>query len=277
MVEIRDMHFSYRKKMVFDGLDMELEPGHIYGLMGRNGMGKSTLLRCIAGLLFPRKGVIHTLGFLPGLRQPAFLQKVFMIPEEFYLPDILPSQMLRTIAPFYPKFDIDRFNSYTREFEIPKGNTFGTMSYGQKKKTLISFGLATNASILLMDEPTNGLDILSKSQFRKVMAGSLDDKKCILISTHQVKDLENLIDRILIIEDGKILFDQAIETICQKLSFRISFDAEEIKQALYVESSLRGSALISLYTRGEETRLDLEMLYKATIAGPEKINSVFNG
>ena len=277
MVEIRDLHFSYREKKVFNGLDLELQPGHIYGLMGRNGMGKSTLLRCIGGLLFPRMGEIHTIGFQPGLRQPAFLQKVFMIPEEFYLPDILPAQMLKTIAPFYPRFDIDRFKNYTRKFEIPEGNSFGTMSYGQKKKTLISFALATNASLLLMDEPTNGLDILSKSQFRKVMAGSLDEKKCILISTHQVKDLENLVDRILIIEDGRILFDQAIETICLRLSFSISFDEDEVRQALYKESSLKGHALISLNSTGDETRLDLEMLYKAVITSPEKINSVFNG
>ena len=149
------------------------------------------------------------------------------------------------------------------------------MSYGQKKKTLISFGLATNASLLLMDEPTNGLDIISKSQFRKVIAASLDDKKCILISTHQVKDLENLIDRILVIEEGKILFNQAIESINRRVSFTISFDREEINEALYVEPSLRGSALINLNSSGEETGLDLEMLYKAIITTPEKINALF--
>src|ERR1700733_1964279 len=132
MVKIRDLYFSYRKKMVFDGLDLELEPGHIYGLLGRNGMGKSTLLRCIGGLLFPQKGEIHALEFLLRLRQTAFLKEVFIIPEEFYLPDIQPRQMVRTLAPFYPKFDADQFDQYTRDFDIPGKTTFGKMSYGQK-------------------------------------------------------------------------------------------------------------------------------------------------
>jgi ABC-2 type transport system ATP-binding protein len=276
MVEISNLDFSYRKKMVFEGLNLQLTPGHIYGLLGRNGMGKSTLLRCIAGLLFPKSGQIHSLGFLPMLRQPEFLEQIFIIPEEFYLPDIQPAQMVRTLAPFYPKFDVDQFNRFSKDFEIPQKTTFGSMSYGQKKKTLISFGLATNALLLLMDEPTNGLDILSKSQFRKVMAGSLDDKKCILISTHQIKDLENMIDRILMIEEGKIIFNQAIENIYQKLCFRISTDIEEINQALYVESSLRGSSVISLNISGEATGLDLEMLYKAVVTFPGKMNMVFN-
>src|SRR5450755_3583912 len=166
MVEISNLDFSYRKKMVFEGLNLKLTPGHIYGLLGRNGMGKSTLLRCIGGLLFPKSGQIHSLSFLPRLRQPEFLEQIFIIPEEFYLPDIQPAQMVRTLAPFYPKFNVGQFNDLSKDFEIPMETKFGSMSYGQRKKTLIAFGLATNASLLLMDEPTNGLDILSKSQFR---------------------------------------------------------------------------------------------------------------
>jgi ABC-2 type transport system ATP-binding protein len=276
MVDIKELDFSYRKKMVIEGLNLRLNPGHIYGLLGRNGMGKTTLLHCIGGLLFPKSGEIQSFGFLPRLRQPAFLEQIFIIPEEFYLPDIQPAEMVRSLAAFYPKFDVNQFNRFSKDFEIPVKTAFGSMSYGQKKKTLICFGLATNASLLLMDEPTNGLDIMSKSQFRKVMAGSLDDSKCILISTHQVKDLENLIDSILILEEGKLIFNQAIETIYKKLCFKNSVDLEEISQALYVESSLRGSSLISLNNSGEETGLDLEMLYKAVINFPAKMNGVFN-
>src|ERR1700721_2447432 len=120
MVEIKGLDFSYRKKMVFEGLNLQLEPGHIYGLLGRNGMGKSTLLRCISGLLFPKSGEILSLGFLPGLRQPEFLEQIFIIPEEFYLPDIQPAQLLKTLAPFYPKFNEDQFNRFSKDFEIPK-------------------------------------------------------------------------------------------------------------------------------------------------------------
>lgn len=149
------------------------------------------------------------------------------------------------------------------------------MSYGQRKKALIAFSLAANTGLLLMDEPTNGLDIRSKSQFRKVMAGSLDENKCIVISTHQVKDLENLIDRVIIIDEGRILFNQTLEAISQKLSFRLSFDVEEMAQALYKESSLKGNALILPNTDGEDSRPDLEMLYKAVTLDGERINAIF--
>ena len=150
------------------------------------------------------------------------------------------------------------------------------MSYGQKKKVLISFALASNARLLLMDEPTNGLDIMSKSQFRKVLAEAINEDRCIIVSTHQVKDLENLIDRVTIIDEGKILFDQNVETIVQKLSFRYAFDDAEVKEAFYAEPSLRGSVVVAANTEGDEGKLDLELLYKAIVTNGNIIQKLFN-
>jgi ABC-2 type transport system ATP-binding protein len=216
------------------------------------------------------------MGYHPAKRQPAFLQDIFMVPEEFYLPDMPIDHLLKYMAPFYPKFNRQQFDRYIIEFQIPQGNTMQKMSYGQKKKVLISFGLACNTSILLMDEPTNGLDIMSKSQFRKVMAGSIDESKCVVISTHQVKDLENLIDRITIIDEGQILFDQTMEAISHRLSFHISFDHDEVKQSLYHESSLRGNAVVMPNAGEEDSKIDLELLYKAIILNGKAVNAVFN-
>lgn len=275
MISVQNLHFSYKRKKVFNGLNLQLQPGYIYGLLGKNGTGKSTLLRNISGLLFPDEGKITLNGEVPGKRSPSFLQELFIVAEEFYLPNITTDKLVKYNAPFYPKFNADQFNRYLKEFEIPTENVIQQMSYGQKKKVLISFGLACNTSVLLMDEPTNGLDIMSKSQFRKVIAGALDELKCIVISTHQVKDLENLIDRITIIDEGQILFDQTIESISRNLNFKISFDAGEVQEALYSEASLKGNAIISNNTTGEESRLDLEMLYKAIITNGHKIHSAF--
>ncbi len=275
MITVNNLHFSYKRKKVFNGLSLTLQPGHIYGLLGKNGTGKSTLLRNISGLLFPDEGSILVNGEAPRLRRPSFLQNVFIVPEEFYLPDITPAKLITHHAPFYPAFSKEQFDHYLREFEIPADQTMQSMSYGQKKKTLISFGLACNTAVLLMDEPTNGLDIMSKSQFRKVIAGALDENKCIVISTHQVKDLESLIDRITIIDDGKILFDQTMEEITRKLHFKISFDQHETAAALYSESSLKGNIIISRNTTGEESRLDLEVLYKSIILQQSNIQSAF--
>jgi ABC-2 type transport system ATP-binding protein len=227
MVSIKDLHFAYRRHPVFTGLDLELRAGHIYGLLGRNGTGKSTLLYSIAGFLFPQKGMIETLGFTPASRQPAFLEKVFFLPEEFQLPSMSLDRWMRLMSPFYPDFNKRQFAQYTREFDVPADAHLHELSFGQQKKALISLALATNTPLLLMDEPTNGLDIVSKSQFRRVIAGAVDDNKCILISTHQVKDLENLIDNITIIEEGRIVFHQSMLRIAETLHFKLSFDPEE--------------------------------------------------
>ena len=275
MIAIKNLHFAYRKKKVFNGLNLQLEKGHIYGLLGKNGTGKSTLLRNLMGLLFPTKGTVQVMGLLPGKRQPDLLKNIFMVPEEFYLPDVLISKFVSCNAPFYPHFSKTQFENYLQEFEVPVGNSLQEMSYGQKKKVLISFALACNTDVLLMDEPTNGLDIMSKSQFRKVIAGITDENKCIIISTHQVKDLESLIDRITIIDEGGILFDQNIEAISSKLSFKISFDEADAATALYKEASLKGNAIIVPNHTGEDSKIDLEMLYKAVVTNGAALNTLF--
>ncbi len=275
MIQIQDLHFAYNKKKVFTGLSLSFSPGHIYGLLGKNGTGKSTLLRNICGLLFPDKGSVQVLGQSPGKRKPSFLQQIFLIPEEFDLPNVSVNAYVHNNAKFYPLFNLEQFNHYLKEFDIPIGNTLLNMSYGQKKKVLIAFGLSCNTKILLMDEPTNGLDIMSKSQFRKVIAGCVDENKCIIISTHQVKDLESLIDRVTVIDDGNILFDQSIESISQKLSFKISLDPEEVKDALYAETGLKGNVIVSANTEGTESKLDIELLYKTIVTNQVTVNEIF--
>jgi ABC-2 type transport system ATP-binding protein len=276
MVSIQNVSFAYRKKPVFDGLNLRFEAGHVYGLLGKNGTGKSSLLRNIAGLLYPQKGKITVNGFTPSDRLPVFLQDVFMVPEEFYLPDIPVPDFIKSYVPFYPHFNSDKFRDYISVFEIPSDSTLQNMSYGQKKKVLISFALASNAKLLLMDEPTNGLDIMSKSQLRKILAQALDEERCIIISTHQVKDLENLIDRITVIDDGKILFDENVDNISKKLSFRFAIDEADVATAYYSESSLSGNVIVTSNPEGEESKLDLELLYKAIVTNSGKITKLFH-
>src|ERR1700722_9316364 len=275
MVTIRDLHFAYRRRTVFSGLSLDLAPGHIYGLLGRNGTGKSTLLRSIGGFLFPRQGDINVLGYTPGKRQPDFLQRIFLLPEELFLPPLPVRRWVRRQAAFYPRFSQEQFDKAAAGFSLPLDGRLDEMSYGQQKKVLICFALATNADLLLMDEPTNGLDIVSKSQFRKVMAGAVDADNCIVISTHQVKDLENLIDRVTIIDEGRILFDQTIDAISPTLLFRLSYDPQETAAAIYSESSFRGNALILPNSTGEDSAPDLEMLYKAVMLRGGQLNRLF--
>jgi len=275
MLTIRDLHFSYRHRPVLNGLSLGLQPGYIYGLLGRNGAGKSTLLKIISGLLFPKDGELSYGPWRPAQRKPSFLQQLYLLPEEFHVPPIRIGEWVKLQAPFYPRWSQQQFISTLTEFDIPPDIRLTELSYGQQKKALISFALSTNTGLLLMDEPTNALDIPGKSQFRKVIAGALEEDSTILISTHQVKDLENLIDRILVLDRGRILFDQPLTTVSQKLRFHLSFDPAELVSAIYGEPSLRGNSLVTPNDTGEDGQPDLEMLYKAIIHQPERLNAAF--
>lgn len=276
MISISNVHFSYGRKCVFSGITTTLSAGHIYGVLGKNGTGKSTLLYNLAGLLYPDQGDIIIGGYKPSERKPEFLQDIFMIPEEFYVPNISIKALIKYYSPFYPRFDHHAFEEYISSFDIPIGNLLPGMSYGQKKKVYISFGLATNTTVLLMDEPTNGLDIISKAQLRRVVAGAATPEKTILISSHQVKDLENLIDEVLILDDTNIILNESIDRISQKLTFKITFDEQDLDHALYTEPVLKGNTVVLKNTNQEESKVDLELLYKATMTDPAKMKQVLS-
>ncbi len=277
MIHIDQLTFGYKKDQpVLQNLNLQLKPGHIYGLLGRNGAGKSSLLYNICGLLFPGSGKCHVLGQIPSKRQPLFLQQVFLLPEEFYTPHVSVKGYVDTYSVFYPAFSRDMFNNFMAAFEMPVDQHLQGMSYGQKKKMLICFALATNAKVLLMDEPTNGLDVPSKKQFRKIIAGSIQDDQLIIISTHQVRDLDSLVDNILILEDKQIIINQTVQQITDKLAFKQVLKLEDIPNAIYNEGGLKGYAVIALNSEKENTRLDMEMFFNAVLSQKQQIIPLFN-
>lgn len=277
MIHIENLHFSYRKhKPLFEGLNLQLEAGHIYGLLGKNGAGKSTLLKHISGLLFPQGGSCKVMNYSSMHRQPGFLRELFLVPEEFFLPNVYISSYVKSYAPFYPNFNKQEFSQYLQEFNIPPDQKLTDMSYGQKKKVLISFALAANTKVLVMDEPTNGLDIPSKSQFRKVIAAAVSTEKCIVISTHQVRDLDNLIDSIVIIDEHRIIFRQDVATVTDKLCFKVVSDIADPAKVLFAESSLKGHAVIMENANGEHSKVDMELLFNGLLTNTARIQQIFN-
>lgn len=276
MIEIKNLDFYYTKQRpIINSLNLELSAGNIYGLLGKNGAGKSTLLKNIAGLLFPKRGDVDVLGFQTKHRYPQMLQDIFFIPEEFELPSFTIKQYVDLHAVFYNNFDHNKFYEIIEEFKLDSGWKLTGMSYGQKKKVIIGFGLASNCRLLLMDEPTNGLDIPSKSQFRKIVASSITDDRCFIISTHQVKDVENLIDPILIMDNGKIIFNQPLEQVTSKLVFGSEKELFEDDTLIYHQSIFGGFSVVRTNSHGEEVHMDLELLFNAVTANPNHINDVF--
>ena len=277
MIDINNVDFSYsRRTKLLSGLSLQLEAGRIHGLLGKNGEGKSTLLKLISGLDFPSKGKIEVMGFNPLKRQPELLEEIFFLPEELPQLTLSIENYEKVYSPFYPNFSLEQFNQYLKEFEIEnKTDLLNKLSHGQKKKVMIAFGLATNTKLLLMDEPTNGLDIPSKGQFRRMVASALSDDRCLLISTHQVHDLDSLIDNIIIMDGHEIVFNQSIENIALKLVFKVSDRKEQDESVLYSEDTLRGLYQVCENKLNLESKVDIELLFNAIFANKKRIKELF--
>ena len=265
MIEVNNISFKYagQKDLVFDNFSLKLEENNIYGLLGKNGTGKSTLLYLIAGLLRPKSGSVSFDLVETCKRQPETLSEIFIVPEEFDLPSMSLEQYVKINESFYPRFSREVLEACLKDFELTMDIKLNALSMGQKKKVFMSFALAANTKLLLMDEPTNGLDIPSKSQFRKVVAQYMTEERTLIISTHQVHDVESLLDHILILSQQKLLLDAPVSEITEKYTFEYR-TPDEMDDVLYAEPSLQGNAVIAPRKEGSaETQINLELLFNA--------------
>jgi ABC-2 type transport system ATP-binding protein len=266
MISIRNLNFSYKKqKKLFNDFTSEIEAGSILGLLGKNGAGKSTLLKIIAGILIPQEGNLNVNGFLPKQRHPDFLADLYMVPEDFSLPPVTINCYLKATSPLYPSFDYKKLDELFKEFDLCKTDNLNRMSLGQRKKFIIAFSLATNCRILLLDEPTNGLDIPSKSIFRKVLVSSVSEEQLVIISTHQVKDIDTIIDKVLVIDEGAIVFNENIADIGRQFLFETVTNLNGIENILYHEKCPSGYKVIISAKDSQETIIDMELLFNAII------------
>ncbi len=275
MVALQNIGFGYGKKALFENLDLELNAGSICGVLGKNGAGKTTLMKIIVGLLFPKNGTSLVMGYQPSERHPDFLSDVYFVPEELYAPKMKVSKYMSLYAPFYPRFDEQKFTNGLKEFEVEFDSVLTDLSYGQKKKVILAFGLATNCKLLVMDEPTNGLDIPSKSQFRKMMARSIEDDQIYLISTHQVKDLSNLIDSIVVLDDHEIIFHEKIPDISRELFFGFQQGMNEPENILHAERTPGGFTFVKRNEGEYESEVDMEILFNTIIKNKSLIQEIF--
>jgi len=275
MIAIEDLSFSYRATKLFSHLDLSVPAGGICGLLGKNGAGKTTLLKLIGGLRFPRLGEIRVAGERPADRSPRFLQDLFLVPEEFRLPSVSPLQYERLFAPFYRRFDAQRFSAYLEEFELDPRENLARCSFGQRKKCLLAFGLAADCRLTLLDEPTNGLDIPSKSQFRKALASVLTEERLFVIATHQARDLETLIDPVVILDEGRVIFNHPLEEVARHLRVDLLSAAPGPDEALYSEKTVEGYRVVQENAGDEETHMDLELLFNTVVRNHEKVAAVF--
>ena len=274
MITLKELSFSYsRKKEVLDRINLEVGSGHICGLLGKNGEGKTTLLNLLSGQIFPDQGSCLVLEEIPSERNARFLQQIFLLPEEISMPEVTAIEYIKMYAAFYPTFRDDICKACVESFEINLSDRLSKMSQGQRKKVAITLALAAHTPLLLMDEPTNGLDIPSKATFRRLVASLIDDNQTVIISTHQVRDLESLIDTVLILDKRQILLNKTLNEIGEKLYFGPLLPEEK---ALYSEPTPQGTIGVTAREDKEETAVSLELLFNAAITYPKEIQRIMN-
>ncbi|MCQ2116034.1 MAG: ATP-binding cassette domain-containing protein [Bacteroidales bacterium] len=273
MINIRNLAFSYKTNAVLKNISMDLKEGSIYGLLGENGVGKTTLLTLLCGLKKPQEGTITCDGYKPYDRDPEFLENLYYLPDECAPVTMTPAEYVKTYGKFWKTFDGEKFTNLLEIFEVEANHPMNKMSAGQLKKTYISFAIACQTKYLLMDEPTNGLDIPSKTQFRKAVTAFTREDSVLVISTHQVKDLENIIDPIIILDRQDVLVNASIEEIEQKLLFDYS---SEIKpDSLYSEFIPGGCIQVRPNTTGESSKVNIEALFNTVHGHKQFIKEYF--
>lgn len=274
MIDIQKLTFSYGKSPVLENITMQLKEGQIYGLLGENGVGKTTLLTLLCGLKKPQSGSITTDGFEPFAKKPTFLASQYFLPDEVAPIAMTAKKFAATNSIFYPDYEPAKFEELMKVFEVDPGKRLDKMSTGQLKKTYISFALSINVKYLFMDEPTNGLDIPSKSQLRSVIMKYTREDSTIVISTHQVKDLENLIDPIIILDTNRVLLDASIEEITKKLTF--DYGSVVPAGALWWEAVPGGFISVLPNVDGTESKVNIEALFNAVHKHKDLIKEMFN-
>lgn len=267
MLTIKDLNFSYsRKKDIIQNFSLQLERGTVSGLLGQNGAGKTTLLYLICGLLKPKSGEIFFNDQIPFKRNPEFLESVFLVPEEFSLPSVSLQDYIDKNSLFYPNFDIDAMRHYLDIFELDSNIILSKISMGQKKKAFISFAMACNTPLLILDEPTNGLDITAKRNFRRALADCMNDEKIIIISTHQVYDVDKILDHVIITDRKGILLNCSMNDIASKYRFSFTTDRKRASQALISLDVPGGMNIVEpLDDPDMETDVNLETLFELVI------------
>lgn len=274
MIEIKNLAFSYGQDDVLKNISMKLEPGRIYGLLGENGVGKTTLLTLLCGLKKTRMGYIEVDGRNPYDRQPSLLSSQYYLPDEV-APVRLPAiTWAASAGKFWPDFSLEKFALVMQEFETDSNKRMTEMSAGQLKKTYIAFALATNARYLYMDEPTNALDIPSKAQFRSAIMSHTREDSTIVISTHQVRDLENIIDPIIILDRKDVLVNASLEKIAGKLYF--DYGTTLNPASLYTEQLPGGFIQVYPNTTGEESKVNIEALFNTVHKHKDIVKTLLN-
>ncbi|MCM1449636.1 MAG: ABC transporter ATP-binding protein [Clostridiales bacterium] len=265
MIELKDIKFSYNKGKSLALSDVSGTIGEgLYLLAGENGAGKTTLLHIIAGLAIPGEGKCTIDGVESGKNRAEYNGKVFLLEENMFFPGKTINEFARIHSIFYPTFSPERFRANLGEFGLTGDEKLRSLSLGNRKKAQLAYVLALGIEVVLLDEPTNALDIEGRNSLRKLLVRSVHEGQTVIVSTHTIGDLERLFEGAVIMQSSRILFAGTEDDVTAKLSF--NSDRSYRPEALYSENNAGRYMSISRIEENDNdgsTRVDWRMLYMA--------------
>ena len=231
VISARGLRKAYKNKLALDGTSFEVPAGRIVGLIGPNGAGKTTALKAILGLI-PFEGDLSVLGRDPRTQRDDLMNDVCFIADVAVLPRwIRVKEAIEFVAGVHPRFDRERCQRFLANTQLKPEMKVRELSKGMIVQLHLALVMAIDAKLLVLDEPTLGLDILYRKQFyQRLLEDYFDEDKTILVTTHQVEEIEHILTDVLFIRDGKIALDAPMDTLGERFA-EVLVDADKLDAA----------------------------------------------
>src|SRR5258706_220362 len=244
-VLVEGLTVRYGKRLALDSVSLAVAEGAVYALLGRNGAGKSSLVRCLLGEQRPAAGRISLRGLDVWAKRASIVKDGGVVPEEPDMPPAMtPRQTARFCSRLYPSWDAAGVEARLKRFGIPGDVSFGRLSKGQKGQVALALALASAPRLLVLDDPTLGLDAVARKAVFEELIGELADRgTTVFITTHDLAGVERIADRVGVLRHGKLVLDEEMETLKQRFR-RLSFPAAER------EPRLEALAPVAVASRG---------------------------
>ncbi len=251
VVAVRHVTVRYGRLAALEAVTLDVSPGAVYALLGRNGAGKSSLIRCLLGQQKPQSGTCFLFGEPSWSARPKVMRLVGVVPEEPDAPpDMTASDLSRFFGRLYPSWDASSVTERLARFKVPETTPFRSLSKGQKGMVQLSLSLASRPDLLVLDDPTLGLDAVARRAFFEELVGELADRDTtVFLTTHDLAGVEGIATHVGVLKEGRLVLDSELERLKVRWR-RIRYSNERTEERSEFGTELDGFEAVRVQVRG---------------------------